>query len=182
MYARPTGNEYDKVARRHALRGRGPWREKARTARQQRQCTQKSLYYPTMSRGIGLKPFCPEPAAGIPGPRLVSEAPADVGAEGGEGPHGAKPCYTLAGVRFPALSAAGPSGARPEHLREALAIRKRPLANRLLRAVGELIDAASSGALPECGRWLLSSRLVFLQKKSGPAPRPIRGALAQSHR
>ena len=80
----------------------------------------------------------------------------------------------LRGVRFPAMSAPGPSGTRPEHLREALSVRSRPVANRLLSALGQFIDAASSGSLPEGLRWITRSRLVFLRKKSGPKPRPIR--------
>ena len=79
----------------------------------------------------------------------------------------------LRGVRFPAMSAAGPSGTRPEHLREAIAVRSRPVANRLISALGEFIDAARTGKLPPGLRWITRSRLVFLQKKAGPKPRPI---------
>ena len=80
----------------------------------------------------------------------------------------------LAGVRFAALSGSGPSGMRPEHLKEQLAVRRRSSANRLLRAVGALEQAAAAGSLPPTSRWILASRLVFLRKKVGPAPRPIR--------
>ena len=44
----------------------------------------------------------------------------------------------LMGVHFPALSAAGPSGMRPEHLRDALLAKRRSSVNRLLKAVAEL--------------------------------------------
>ena len=80
----------------------------------------------------------------------------------------------FSGVRFSALSAPGPSGARPEHLRDALAARPRGASTRLRQAVAELHDVAGAGKLPDCSRWLLESRLIYLQKKQGLAPRPIR--------
>ena len=72
------------------------------------------------------------------------------------------------------MSAPGPSGARPEHLREALAARSRQAANRLLSAVDSLMAVAARGGLPEELRSLTRSRLVFLNKKHGVKPRPIR--------
>eukprot|EP00969_Alexandrium_andersonii_P065063 2864470-Alexandrium_andersonii.AAC.1 len=72
------------------------------------------------------------------------------------------------------MSGPGPSGARPEHLEELLAARRRSAVNRLLRAADGLVEHARRGALPESARWLLASRLVYLRKPSGPAPRPIR--------
>ena len=80
----------------------------------------------------------------------------------------------LDGVRFTRLSAPGPSGMRPEHLRDMLACRRRRAVNRLLRAmhVTEVLGAA--GSLPPCWRWALGSRLVFLAKKHGNRPRPVR--------
>ena len=104
------------------------------------------------------------PAAPVPGAPLEAPAPAEQ--PGGHAP--------LAGVRFRACSAPGPSGARPEHLRELVACRDRRASARLQRAVGLLCDQAAAGALCEGARWLLESRLVFLRKKRGPAPRPIR--------
>ena len=80
----------------------------------------------------------------------------------------------LRGVRFRALSGAGPSGARPEHLRELVAVRDRRVSNSLLGALDNFVAAASKGDLPDAARWVLSSRLVFLRKKTGRAPRPIR--------
>ena len=89
---------------------------------------------------------------------------------------GEPPLWTsaLSGVRFGAMSAPGPSGMRPEHLREITSIRKRPLVNKLLRALSEFAEMARQGTLPPTARWILHSRLVYLRKKSGPAPRPIR--------
>ena len=80
----------------------------------------------------------------------------------------------LDGVRFSRLSGPGPSGMRPEHLKDMLACTRRRAVNRLLRAVHNLEDMASTGSLPEVWRFMLHSRLVFLAQKHGPAPRPIR--------
>jgi hypothetical protein len=55
-----------------------------------------------------------------------------------------------------------------------VACRDRRASARLQRAVGLLSDQAAAGALCEDARWILESRLVFLRKKRGPAPRPIR--------
>ena len=82
--------------------------------------------------------------------------------------------HALAGIRFPALSAPGPSGMRPEHLKEMLSIRQRGVANRLYRAIDALRQSGERGTLPNCAKWILASRLVFIKKKKGPAPRPIR--------
>ena len=80
----------------------------------------------------------------------------------------------LGGVRFPALSGAGPSGMRPEHLNEALLTRRRAVCSRLLRAVAALVKAGRAGQLPEATRWILQSRVVFLRKPGTATPRPIR--------
>ena len=80
----------------------------------------------------------------------------------------------LDGVRFAALSAPGPSGARPEHLKECLFGRARGAASQVRKAVAEFYEAAANGALADSARWILDSRLVFLKKKTGPAPRPVR--------
>ena len=80
----------------------------------------------------------------------------------------------LSGVHFAALSAPGPSGARTEHLQEALGARPRSISSRLARAIAELQTAAAAGTLPESSRWILGSRLVYLKKKKGSAPRSMR--------
>ena len=82
--------------------------------------------------------------------------------------------HALSGIRFPALSAAGPSGARPEHLKEMLGIRQRSTANKLYKAIDELRTAAKKGTLPDSAKWILRSRLVFIKKKNSTVPRPIR--------
>jgi hypothetical protein len=70
----------------------------------------------------------------------------------------------LAGVRFGPESAPGPSGRRPEHLRDMLACSRRRAVNRLQHALGDMQDMALTGKLPECWDWILNSRLVFLAK------------------
>ena len=80
----------------------------------------------------------------------------------------------LAGVRFGALSAAGPTGARPEHVRDAIGCKPRAASNQLARAITVLHETAMAGRLDDNSRWMLDSRLVFLKKKAGPAPRPVR--------
>ena len=82
--------------------------------------------------------------------------------------------HVLKGIRFGALSAAGPSGCRPEHLNDALSAQPRSTASRLLRAITEFNEVASVGGLADHCRWLLGSKLVFLRKKVGNKPRPIR--------
>ena len=62
---------------------------------------------------------------------------------------------------------------RPEHLKELLGVRQRSLANRLIRALRQLHTAMESGSLGSQARWLLRTRLVWLKKKKGPAPRPV---------
>ena len=44
----------------------------------------------------------------------------------------------------------------------------------LFKAIGGLQDLAQKGTLPSSCRWILDSRLIFLKKKSGKTPRPIR--------
>ena len=80
----------------------------------------------------------------------------------------------LQGIKFAPLAAAGPSGSRNEHIRECLAIRKRLVANRLLRLLGELIRRGLDGSLPDTARWILGSNVTFLEKPGMETPRPIR--------
>ena len=82
--------------------------------------------------------------------------------------------YSLKGVHFKALSALGPSGARPEHLRELLATKNKRVSQRLAQSIGRLVDVASKGELPDGASFVLDSRLVFIMKKRGKQPRPIR--------
>jgi hypothetical protein len=81
---------------------------------------------------------------------------------------------SLKGVRFKALSAPGPSGARPEHLRELLDCSNKRTARVLANSVSAFVDTATHGKLVEDTRFILDSRLVFLKKKRGSVPRPIR--------
>ena len=82
--------------------------------------------------------------------------------------------HVLKGIRFGALSAAGPSGCRPEHLNGARSAQPRAAASRLSRAITEFYEVASVGGLADHCRWLLGSKLVFLRKKVGNKPRLIR--------
>ena len=52
--------------------------------------------------------------------------------------------------------------------------RRRAL-SRLLRALRDNEVVAVAGSLPsDTWQWILESRIVFIAKKSAPAPRPIR--------
>lgn len=81
--------------------------------------------------------------------------------------------WPLKGVRYSALTAPGPSGMRPEHLKELLGVRQRAASNRLLRSLARVHEAFASGNLGTSARWLLRTRLVWIKKKLGPAPRPV---------
>ena len=59
-------------------------------------------------------------------------------------------------------------------LNDALSAQPRATASRLLRAISEFYEVASAGGLLDHCRWILGSKLVFLRKKSGVKPRPIR--------
>ena len=63
---------------------------------------------------------------------------------------------------------------RPEHLRDMLSCNRRRDVNRLLQAIHALEAKAAEGAPPATWKWMLESRLVFIAKKKGPAPRPVR--------
>jgi hypothetical protein len=80
----------------------------------------------------------------------------------------------LQGVRIAALKAPGPSGMRPEHLSELIGVHRRRVANRLLRFLGDLLDAVNGGALAEEARWMTRSRTIRLEKKGSCMPRPIK--------
>ena len=111
--------------------------------------------------------------------RAASNQVLDSGGEASDGgsvapPGGGAAGKVLEGVRFAALSGPGPSGMRPEHLKDALSARSRGVASRLRSTVAEFFSVAVAGQLNHCVRWVLDSRLVFLKKKTGPAPRPVR--------
>ena len=55
-----------------------------------------------------------------------------------------------------------------------LACGNKRLGRRLLQSIGKFANAASTGQLPAEARFILDSRLVFLRKKRGVVPRPIR--------
>ena len=80
----------------------------------------------------------------------------------------------LGRVRFPALSAAGPSGSRPEHLKECVVARKRSTAQRQLKAPAPLSRTGSAGNLPRSAACITDSRVAFLSKPGTETPRPIR--------
>lgn len=80
----------------------------------------------------------------------------------------------LEGVRFGPKSGPGPSGRRPEHIRDMLSCSRRRIVNRLLAAIAAAETMAERGDLPDSWRWVLNTRLVFLKKKTGTKPRPVR--------
>jgi hypothetical protein len=55
-----------------------------------------------------------------------------------------------------------------------MAVKSAGVSSRLRRALAGVLSLASGGLLPESCRWILDSRLIFLQKQKGPKPRPIR--------
>lgn len=81
---------------------------------------------------------------------------------------------TLSKGQVRGLTAPGPSGTRPEHAKEAFAIRQKPIAWRLARAMLKVQQRANAGDLPAEVRWLTRTRLVFLEKKGSDVPRPVR--------
>ena len=56
-----------------------------------------------------------------------------------------------------------------------LKCRRRRAVNRLLQAIAEAENCAANFTLPPDGwAWIMDSRLVYVAKKSGTVPRPIR--------
>ncbi len=80
----------------------------------------------------------------------------------------------LEGVHFAAESGPGPSGRRPEHFRDMLRCSRRRSVNRLLRALADMENKALAGELPDIWRWILRTRLIYIKKKTGTKPRPVR--------
>ena len=80
----------------------------------------------------------------------------------------------MRGVKSAALKAPGPSGTRPEHISELIGIRRKRTANKLLRSLGALLDQIEQGSLSENSRWITRSRSIFVGKKAGKDPRPLK--------
>ena len=80
----------------------------------------------------------------------------------------------LRGVHFCAESGPGPSGRRPEHLRDLLACPRRRVTRRLLALLDRLERMAGAGTLPVAMDWILRTRLLFIGKKNSTKPRPLR--------
>ena len=116
------------------------------------------------------RPVPSQPAAGG-GPNQADAA--SPLAPTGMDPEAAGLTHPLRGVRFGALKAPGPSGMRPEHLAELLSVRRRT-ANKAIDALGRLLDTIMAGGLPEEARWITYSRTIFIRKKAGKAPRPLK--------
>ena len=146
-------------ARAHALARRGAYRKGAQSLG-----TVSAQLSPEQQRtwAATLLPDSARP----PSPVVPREPPPEPESQDG--------LKALEGVHFSRLSAPGRSGMRPEHLRDMLACNRRRAVNRLLRAIQATEGLAVAGALPQSWRWMLESRLVFLAKKHGPKPRPIR--------
>ena len=79
-------------------------------------------------------------------------------------------------IRFKPLSAAGPRGRRLEHLKEMAGVRRHRAGRCFVRALAAITIAAVTveGSLHPTAPWTLDSQLVYLRKKKGPAPRPVR--------
>ena len=81
------------------------------------------------------------------------------------------------GVRFAALSAPGPSGLRPEHLREMAMARRTRSKFMFERAMGRFVAAGIKGQLPAVAWWITDSAVTFVRKPGADenaAPRPLR--------
>ena len=103
-------------------------------------------------------------------PSLPSLPPADIAADALDG-HEESP---FKGVRFGLLSGPGPSGTRPEHIRDMLNCGRRRQSGRLSQAIRTTQALAAAGRLPRSWDWVLRTRLVFLKKRRGRKPRPVR--------
>ena len=81
----------------------------------------------------------------------------------------------MKGVKFARMTGPGPSGFRAERLAAMLNCKRRRAVNRQLRAIGDAENLAANGTLPPAGWcWIMDSRLVYIAKKTGSIPRPIR--------
>ena len=82
--------------------------------------------------------------------------------------------HPLQGAHFGPLKGPGPSGTCPEHISEILGVKRRNIASKALRAFGKLMDVMERGDLTEQARLITFSRTIFLRKKAGPEPRPVK--------
>eukprot|EP00973_Karenia_brevis_P086919 12054066-Karenia_brevis.AAC.1 len=67
-------------------------------------------------------------------------------------------------VSMPSLTAPGPSGERPEHLRDCLAQKSVSGRRRLIRALDALTLQWAGGNVSSEARWLLNTSLTWLKK------------------
>ena len=65
---------------------------------------------------------------------------------------------------FAALTAPGPTGERAEHLQQCLRTRHLGARRRLFRALDLLTVRAARGMLPMEARWILNTKLIFMEK------------------
>ena len=82
--------------------------------------------------------------------------------------------HPLKGISFPPMSGPGPSGTRPEHVKDMLGTSKRALRTRLLKLLDKAIEMGIAGTLPNSCRWILGTAATFLTKPGKDTPRPIR--------
>ncbi len=81
------------------------------------------------------------------------------------------------GVRFAALSAPGPSGLRPEHLKELATCRRARSRHAFERAMNKFVASGIRGELPQPAWWITDSAVTFVRKPGAApdaAPRPLR--------
>ena len=82
--------------------------------------------------------------------------------------------HPMAGVRYGALTAPGPTGTRPEHAKEAFSVKQKTIARRLARALSKFQTMVTNGDLSQELKWLKRTRLVYIEKKGSATPRPVR--------
>ena len=93
---------------------------------------------------------------------------------GGQGSRAGDGDSALKEISFVAMSSAGPSGARHEHLRIFLRIKRKCVVNRLLRVLEILMETFLGGDLLGGAHWILHSQFTFLHKPGSDTPRPVR--------
>ena len=81
----------------------------------------------------------------------------------------------MAGVRFASMTGPWLSGSRPEHLAAMLKCNRRRSVNRLIRAIAEISESCHRWVLlARSWSWIMDSHFIFIAKKTGTVPRPIR--------